>query len=334
MPREWVINSYDGFESLQLQDCDRQEPGEGEVRLRIEAFSLNWGDMDLMLDHYSFSFSSFPARVGIEAAGTVEAIGPAVQGIEVGQRYCTLPYFYDRRGVSAETVLIDQRYLALAPAGLTHIESASIWMQYMTAYFPIIEIAKANPATNILVPAGTSTAGNSALQIGRSTGANLIATTRHARNREYLTASGASHVYVDDGETDLAEFLLEVTNGEGIHASFDPVGGDFMNRYGPALAPNAILVMYGLLSGTFPEVPFVPMLQSNAWLHPYSLFNYVQDPESCARGVAFVHSGIEHGDLVPRIDRVFAMEEYIDAWRYLGNDRTTYGKVVVDVLGD
>ncbi len=331
MPREWVINAYDGFEGLELQDCEKQEPGAGEVRLRIEAFALNWGDMDLMLDHYSFSFSAFPARVGIEAAGIVEAVGAGVEGIDVGQRHCTLPYFYDRRGVSAETVLIDQRYLTPAPERLTAVESASIWMQFMTAYFPIVELANARPGINILVPAGTSTAGNSALQIGRTTGATLIATTRHARNREYLEASGATHVYVDDGEVDLAEFILEVTKGEGVHASFDPIGGDFMTRYGPALAPDAILLMYGLLSGAFPDVPFVPMLQKNAWFHPYSLFNYVQNREACARGTAFVHAAIERGDLAPQIDRVFAMEEYIDAWRYLSGDRTTYGKVVIDV---
>ena len=55
------------------------------------AFALNWGDMDLMHDRYSFSFPMFPARIGMEAAGIVDKIGPDVTGIEVGERYCTLP---------------------------------------------------------------------------------------------------------------------------------------------------------------------------------------------------------------------------------------------------
>lgn len=194
MPREWVINAYDGFEGLRLQECEREVPGPGEVRLRIEAFALNWGDMDLMLDRYTFSFSAFPARVGIEAAGIVEAVGPGVEGIEPGQRHCTLPYFYDRRGVSAETVLIERRFLTPAPERLTAIESASIWMQFMTAYYPVIELAKAGPGANLLIAAGTSTAGNAALQIGQTTGATLIATTRQAGNRDDLESCGATHV--------------------------------------------------------------------------------------------------------------------------------------------
>ena len=59
--REWVINSYSGYKGLVLQNCEMEEAGPGEVRLRIEAFALNWGDADLMLDNYSFSFPKFPA---------------------------------------------------------------------------------------------------------------------------------------------------------------------------------------------------------------------------------------------------------------------------------
>ena len=181
MSREWVITEYSGFEGLQLVECEPEDPGPRDVRLRVEAFALNWGDADLMLDMYSFSFSAFPARVGIEAAGIVEAVGSEVSGITVGDRYCTLPYFYDRRGASADTMLIDADYVVRAPETLSAVESSSIWMQYMTAYYPVVEIANAAPGVNILVPAGTSTAGNAALEIARMRGATTIATTRHER---------------------------------------------------------------------------------------------------------------------------------------------------------
>ncbi|MBT6198017.1 MAG: hypothetical protein HOI06_04430, partial [Pelagibacteraceae bacterium] len=65
MAREWVINDYSGFKGLVLQEFSPQKPGPGEIRLRVEAFALNWGDMDLMLDRYSFSFNKFPARIGM-----------------------------------------------------------------------------------------------------------------------------------------------------------------------------------------------------------------------------------------------------------------------------
>ena len=165
MPREWVIDGYSGFESLRLADCAREEPGPTDVRLRVEAFALNWGDEDLMNDAYSFSFSAFPARIGIEAAGIVESVGTGVTGIKIGDRYCTLPYFYDRRGASTETMLIDQAFVTKAPDGLSPVQAASVWMQFMTAYFPIMELSKAVPGRNILIPAGTSTAGSAGLQV-------------------------------------------------------------------------------------------------------------------------------------------------------------------------
>lgn len=329
MPREWVIDAYDGFEGLRLAECERREPGPTEVRLHIEAFALNWGDMDLMKDRYSFSFDRFPARVGMEGAGLVEAVGSDVKDIAPGERYCTLPYFYYNRGASADTLVIDRKYITRAPSDLSAVEAASVWMQFMTAYYPVVEMAAAKPGVNILVPAATSTAGNAALQIGRLQGATMIATTRSAKNRDYLRASGADHVYVGEGDG-LADFILRATDGVGVHASFDPVGGDFMSRYSPALASGAQLMLYGTLNEEMPKVPYVDMWQKNAWLHMYSLFNYVEDLDTQTRGTRFVYDALETGKLKPNVDRVFPMAGFIEAWRYLSGPRERYGKVVID----
>lgn len=329
MPREWTINAYNGFEGLQLHDCAAQDPGPTEIRLRVEAFALNWGDNDLMHDRYSFSFSALPARIGMEAAGIVEAVGADVQGIAVGDRYCTLPHFYDRGGASADTLVIDQAYVTRAPQGLSAVEAASVWMQFMTAYFPIVELAAAAPGRNILVPAGTSTAGSAALQIGRMHGATMISTTRSQANRQLLLDTGADHVFVDDG-SDIEAYLRQVTDGVGIHASFDPVGGDFMDRYANALAKGGHLYLYGGLQGTYSSPPFLPMIRNSLWFHAYSLFNYVEDAAACERGKSFVYKSLSNGSLKPNVDRVFPMEGYIDAWRYLRAARTSYGKIVVE----
>ena len=218
MPKEWVIDEYNSYQGLRLQDCDAVEPGPDEVRLHIEAFALNWGDMNLMKNQYSFSFDHFPARIGMEAAGIVEAVGSNVNDIDIGERYCTLPYFYYNKGASADTLIIDHKYLTKAPKGMSAVEASSVWMQFMTAYYPIIEMSRAKPEVNILVAAATGTAGNAALQIGRAAGATMIATTRSAGSIDYLKESGADHVYVDDG-SDLAAYLKEVSNGVGVHLS-------------------------------------------------------------------------------------------------------------------
>ena len=329
MARAWVIRDYSGPEGLLLEDLEVETPGEGEIRLRVEAFSLNWGDIDIMSDLYSFSFREFPARVGIEAAGIVDAIGPGVTDIELGERMCTLPYFYYQRGVSGESVVVDQRYVTPAPAGLTAVESASIWMQYMTAYFPIAEESRAAPGVNILATAATATAGSAALRIGRRCGATMIATTRSEHNRGYLEAAGADHVFVDDG-SDLAAFIDDVTDGAGLDAVFDPVGASMIDRYTPALAKNAQVHWYGLLDGQMPVLPVMDLLVANATFHPYSLFNYVMDTARNERGKAFVYEALADGSIEPSIDRVFPMEGFRDACDYMRSARTSHGKVVIE----
>lgn len=327
--REWVIDAYNGYDGLRLQECQVEAPGPTDVQLRVEAFALNWGDEDLMNNAYSFSFSAFPARIGIEAAGIVEAVGSEVKGINVGARYCALPYFYDRRGASADTMLIDQAYVTPAPDNLSAVESASVWMQFMTGYFPMIELARAAPGRRIFVPAGTSTAGNAAIQIARQTGATVITSTRQAHNEDWLKSDGADHVFVDQGQN-LEAFLLDVTDGKGIDASFDPVGGGFMDRYANAMSKGGILMLYGGLSGTYDSPPFLPMIQNSLWFHTYSLFNYVEDAEACQRGTDFVHTAISEGRLQPKVDRVFPMEGFREAWNYMKSARENYGKVVIE----
>ena len=329
MPQAWVIHGYDGYQGLSLEEVPDEAPGPGEIRLRVEAFALNWGDMDLMHDRYSFSFSAFPACIGMEAAGIVDAIGPGVTGIELGARMCTLPYFYDRRGASTEQLIIDHRYVTPAPAGLSAVESASVWMMYMTAYFPLVEIMRVSPCSNVLVTAGTGTAGIAALQIGRHFGARMIATSRFDHNRSFLESVGADHVFVQDS-CDLAEFLKSATDGRGIDAAFDPVGAGMIGRYAPALARDARIFFYGTLDAEFPTLPIVDMFQANAVFHPYSLFNYVENLGTQARGKAFVYDALKRGLIAPRIDRVYPMEGYREAWDYVSAPRETHGKVVVE----
>mgnify|MGYP002056569251 CR=1 FL=1 len=105
----------------------------------------------------------FYRSIGGQSIRINDQVGPGVEGIIVGQRYCTLPYFYDNAGTSADFAVVDARYITPAPEGLSAVEATSVWMQYMTAFYPVIDISKGGPGTNILATAGTSTAGTAAL---------------------------------------------------------------------------------------------------------------------------------------------------------------------------
>ncbi|MCC5976236.1 MAG: zinc-dependent alcohol dehydrogenase family protein [Rubellimicrobium sp.] len=329
MPRIWTIPAYTGYPGLTLSDEPIEDPGPGEVRLRVQAFALNWGDMDLMRDNYSFSFPRFPARVGIEAAGVIEALGEGVMDRALGEAVGTLPYFYWNRGVSGDQAIVDARYLAPTPPGLSAVEGASIWMQFLTAYYPLCEITPVGPDSAILITAGTSTAGASAIEIARMRGARILATTRDPANAAYLRALGADEVLVTDG-TPLAPRIRDATGGRGVDLAFDPVGAGLIGDYSRALAKGARIYFYGTLDTQPPQLTLMEMFQSNAVFHPYSVFNYVEDPAARARGIAFVTEAIAAGRLRPRVDRVFPMEGYRDAFDYLRAPRLSHGKVVIE----
>lgn len=328
--QEWVLKEYSGLSGLELREYEPSDAGPGEIRLRVEAFALNWGDMDLMQGRYSFNFSELPARIGCEAVGIVDQVGAGVTNIEPGERYCTLPYFYDMKGASASTVVMDPRYLTRAPEGMSAVEAGSIWMQYMTAYYPIVELAGAAPGVNILVTAATSTAGYSALEIGRMKGATMIGTSRFDYNRDYLKRGGASHIYVGEGEG-LPEAIMEMTDGVGVHAVFDSVGAGMIAQYSKALAKNAQLFTYGTLDEKLPELPMVDLYQANATFKPYSLFNYIEEPEWQKKGLEFVYSALGKGEIQANVDKVFPMSEYRQAWEYLRAPRQHHGKVMIEV---
>lgn len=328
--RAWVINESNGYKGLSLEEFEEEIPGPGKVRLQIEAFALNWGDMDLMHDHYSFSFPQFPARIGMEAAGIVDMVAPGVTGIEVGERYSTLPYFYYNEGTSAESAVVDARYVTKAPKGLSAVESASVWMQYLTAYYPLVAISNIGPKSNILIPAATSTAGTAAVQIGRMHGANVIGTTRFDYNEQYLKEMGADYVFVA-GSGGLAEAIETFTDGRGVDVIFDPTGAVMIDQYKSSLAKNARMFFYGFLDGKLPDVPIMELLVANASFHPYSLFNYVEDSDMLNKGKSFLYDALESGALTPTIDKVFPMEGYVEAWDYLSAPRKSHGKVVIEV---
>ncbi len=183
----------------------------------------------------------------------------------------------------------------------------------------------------ILVTAATSTAGAAALEIGRLFGATMIGTTRFDYNREYLEQAGADHVVVTDSSNEgLAEELLKLTDGHGIDAAYDPIGGGLMNHYVGALAKNTRIFFYGMLDSTFPKIPYAALFQSNALFQAYSMFNYIEDDEMCAIGIEWLNKALAAGDVSPNIDRVNPLEEYVQACRYMREPRRTHGKVVIE----
>jgi NADPH:quinone reductase-like Zn-dependent oxidoreductase len=314
---------------LKIEDLPLAEPGEGEVRLKVEAFSLNRADIMFRQGQY-LEDPELPSRLGYEAAGIVDAVGPGTSGIHIGERVSTIPAFsMGKYGVYGESAIVPDRAVAHYPDTLSVAEGASIWMQYLTAFGALIDIGQLKESDTVVITAASSSVGLAAIQVTKSIGATAIATTRGADKKQFLIDAGADQVIVTNKE-DLIEKVLVSTSGKGAGLIFDPVGGPLLETLADAAAPGATIFEYGALSPTPTIFPLFTALKKGLVVRGYTLFEIVNDADRLARGKQYIYDGLESGALRPFIDRTFPLDAIADAHRYMESNQQK-GKIIVMV---
>jgi NADPH:quinone reductase-like Zn-dependent oxidoreductase len=316
-------------EVLKIEQVDVPPPGRGEVQIAVKALGLNRAESMFRRGEY-VEEPKLPARNGYEAAGTVAAIGEGVQGVKVGDAVSTIPAFsLNQYGVYGDLVNVPAHAVAHHPASLSWEQAASIWMQYLTPYGALIEIAGLKAGEAVVIPAASSSVGLASIQIANRVGATPIALTRGSPKRQVLVDAGAAHVIATD-EQDLVEEILGVTGGKGARVVFDPVGGPTVAKLVKAMTPLGILFLYGALSPEPTTVPVLEAIGKSATIRGYILSEVTTDPARMERGKRFVNEGLADGSLKPIIARTFAFEHIVEAHRYLESNQQI-GKIVVTV---
>ena len=226
-----------GPEVLKIEQVDLPRPGPGEVRIAVKALGLNRAESAFRSGRY-FERPWVPARLGYEAAGTVDALGEGVQGLEIGDAVSTIPSFSQNQyGVYGDTAIVPANAVAKHPASLSWTEAAAIWMQYATAYGALVEIAHLHSGDVLLIPAASSSVGIAAIQIARLIGATPVALTRGSSKRKALLDAGAAHVIATE-EQDLVAEVKKRTADKGARVVFDPVGGPTIAKLAAAMAEH------------------------------------------------------------------------------------------------
>ncbi len=323
------FHSIGSAEVLKIENLPITEPGEGEVRLKVEAIGLNRAEVMFREGNY-LEAPNLPSRLGYETAGVVEAVGSGVSDIRIGDRVSTFPAFsMSNYGVYGESAVVPAYAVATYPNNLTVEEGASIWVQYLTAYGALIEYGQIKQQDYVLITAASSSVGHAAIQITKATGAVAIATTRTAAKKQVLLDDGADHVIVTD-EEDLPSRVMEITVGHGANLIFDPVAGPFLEILANAAAQGATIFEYGALSSAATPFPLLPALQKGLSVRGYTLFEITKDPEKLARSKRYVYDGLQSGMLKPIIDRTFSLDNIVEAHRYMESNQQN-GKIVVIV---
>ena len=329
MSRVVRFHELGGPEVLKIEQVEVPHPGEGEVQIAVKALGLNRAESMFRRGEY-VEQPKLPARNGYEAAGTVAAVGEGVRGFKVGDAVSTIPAFsLNQHGVYGDLVNVPAQAVAHHPASLSWEQAASIWMQYMTAYGALIEIAGLKAGEAVVIPAASSSVGLASIQIANRVGAIPIALTRGTSKRQALLDAGAKHVIASD-EQDLVKEILAITGGKGARVVFDPVGGPTVAKLVKAMTPLGILFIYGALSPEPTPVPVLEVLGNSLTIRGYILSEVTTVPERMERGKAFVNDGLADGSLRPIIARTFPFEEIVEAHKYLESNQQI-GKIVVTV---
>ena len=329
MPKIVRFHQLGGPEVLKIEDIPSQQPGKGEVRLRVQAVGLNRAESMFYHGQY-LEQPQFPSRIGYEAAGTVDAVGEGVDPAWIGKAVATIPAFsMTRYSALGEEAIVPATALGEYPANLSPVQASAIWMQYMTAYGALVDIGAVRAGDFVSIPAASSSVGLAAIQIVRDAGATAIAVTRTSAKKPELLTLGAHHVIASE-EEDYVARVQEITSGRGVRLTFDPVAGPAVEALAAAASREGIIVEYGLLSGQATPFPLVSALGKGLSLRGYVLMEITLDPARLEKAKAYIVERLADGRFVPKIAKTFPLAQTVEAYRYLESNQQV-GKVVITV---
>ena len=318
-----------GPEVLEFVETRVPAPGLNELRINVKAIGINRAEAMWRVDDY-IEPVEFPAGLGYEAAGIVEAVGKDVSGFAAGDEVNVIPSFSQNDySTYGEVILIPDYAVVRQPKALSFTEAASVWMMFVTAYGALIEDAKVAKGDFVLIPAASSSVGLAAIQIANYAGATTIALTRTSAKKQQLLDAGSAHVIATE-ETDLVGEVMRITNGLGARVAFDPVGGPTFPKLISALSSGGVVYIYGLLSTGVTPLPVLEMIAKVQTIKAHNIWLTTGDETRRKAAVDFVVKGLETGALKPVIDRTFTFDEMADAHRYL-EQSGQLGKIVVTV---
>ena len=341
--RAWRVHEHGRpIDVLRLEEVDVRDPGPGEVRVAVDAVTLNFNDLDGIYGRYRTVAPPLPYVPGMEVLGRVEAVGAGAD-LPVGTRVVGVPS--GAFGGYAELAVCPAAMTFEMPDALRLPDAAAVYMPFHLAWLAVHERAQLQPGETMLVHAAAGGAGSAAVQLGVLAGATVIATAGSPDKVEFCRRLGA-HVAIDYRHDDFVEAVLDATGGRGVDVAFDPIGGDVTVRTFRCMAFNGRHLLVGFASGIEAEdeglVPR-PILFGN-----FSLAGvchaYVDDPLAVKRATghnfpsatdgrrvqAGLVSQLLNGSLRPVVDREVAFADLPAALGALER-RETIGRVVVRV---
>ncbi|MFN3325560.1 MAG: quinone oxidoreductase family protein [Bryobacteraceae bacterium] len=315
------VHQVGGPEQLQYDEIPTPQPGSGQVLIKIAAIGVNFIDIYFRTGLYK---AEPPVTLGMEASGTVEAVGPDVTGLAAGDRvaYCSVP------GAYAEYAVVPARQVIKIPAKLDSQSAAAAMLQGMTAHYLTHSTFALKEGDTALVHAAAGGAGRLIVQMAKMLGARVFGTVSTEEKAVVAREAGVDEAIIYTRQDFLAE-VKRLTDGRGVEVVYDSVGAATFDKSIDSLRPRGMMVTFGNASGPVP--PLAPLLLSqkgSLFLTRPTLAHYTATREELEWRAGDVLEWVCSGRLKLHIERTYPLKDAAQAQRDLEGRKTT-GKLLL-----
>ena len=315
------IHAPGGPEALRYEPVPLGEPGAGQVLLHQSRIGLNY--IDIAFRRTGGPIKDFPAILGMEAAGTIEAVGPGVSGFAPGDRvsHCMV------LGSYAERRVIDANKLIALPPEISEETAAAVTLQGLTAQYLLRSAYAVRPGDTELIQAAAGGMGLLLCQWAKHLGATVIGTVSSADKAAVAAAHGCDHA-IEYTTEDFPSRVAEITSGKGVRAVYDAVGQSTFAGGLACLGDRGHMVSYGNASGPVAPLDIAALGAKSLTLTRAALTSYIDDPAERTARAAELFGLIAEGTLKVEINQRYALSEIAKAHAELEGRRTTGSTVL------
>lgn len=321
-----VVTRSGGPEVLEVRDVPEPQPQPGEVLVRVEAVGINFADT--MTTRGSYRGMPPPPFVsGREFAGVVESSGDRVMG-------------YVQWGAAAEKIAIKSDQLWPQPKGWTSVQSAAFPVAFLTAYLAYWKAGltpdamepihwQDNHTRRVLIHAAAGGVGTAAVEIGKVLGIETYGTSSTEEKLERVKKLGLNYG-INYRETDYEQRIQELTNGEGVDAVFEMLGGEHTAKSLRCCRPFGRVIIYGTATGQRHQFDSGVMMAKSLSAHGLWLSVLAKDHKLISSCLQAMQPWIEQDQLHPEIGHILPMDQASESHRLL-LQRANYGKIVLQI---
>jgi NADPH2:quinone reductase len=315
------IHGAGGPEVMRFEDVTEPTPKAGEAVVKVDAAGLNYIDVYFRSGLYK---ADYPLTLGLEAGGTVTAVGPNVSEVKVGDKvaYTGVP------GAYAQLAAVPAARLVVLPSGVSTRQGAAAMLQGMTAHYLACSTYPLKKGDTCLVHAAAGGVGLLLCQIAKMRGARVIGTVSTDEKAKLAREAGADETIIYTRQDFEAE-VKRLTDGKGLQVVYDAVGKTTWDKSLNSLAPRGLIALYGQSSGPIGQIdPQILNTKGSLFLTRPSLNHHIASRDELQSRAGEVLGWIRDGKLRVRTEFEFPLKDAGDAHRAL-EGRTTTGKVLL-----